>query len=114
MAESLGVGVVGLHEGRTMLVALDRAAYCYAVAGCDLREAKIAAARAAKPDLFYTTSYDELLAHPGIQIVSIFTPDALHAEHVVRAFEAGKDVRCTKPLVPSVADARRILDAGRR
>jgi len=45
MTESLGVGVVGLHEGRTMLIALDRATCCHAVAGCDLREEKIAAAR---------------------------------------------------------------------
>jgi len=114
MSESLRIGVIGLHEGRTMLIALDRATYCHAVAGCDLREEKIAAARAARPNLFYTTSYDELLAHPGVKIVSIFTPDTLHAEHIVRAFEAGKDVICTKPLVPSVADARRILDAARR
>jgi predicted dehydrogenase len=114
MTESRGVGVVGLHEGRTMLIALDRAAHCHAVAGCDLRAEKIAAARAALPDLFYTTSYDELLARPDVQIVSIFTPDALHAEHIVRAFEAGKDVTCTKPLVPSVDDARKLLDAARR
>ncbi|HEX9374275.1 MAG TPA: Gfo/Idh/MocA family oxidoreductase, partial [Roseiflexaceae bacterium] len=114
MTESLGVGVVCLHEGRTMLVALDRTTRCHAVAGCDLRAEKIAAARAARPDLFYTTSYDELLARPDVRIVSIFTPDALHAEHVVRAFEAGKDVTCTKPLVPSIADARRVIEAARR
>jgi predicted dehydrogenase len=114
MSESLGIGVIGLHEGRTMLIALDRATHCHAVAGCDLREEKIAAARAARPNLFYTTNYDELLAHPGVKIVSIFTPDTLHAEHIVRAFEAGKDVICSKPLVPSVADARGLLDAARR
>ena len=51
MTESRGVGVVGLHEGRTMLIALDRAAHCHAVAGCDLRAEKIAAARAALPEL---------------------------------------------------------------
>ncbi len=54
MTESLGVGVVCLHEGRTMLVALDRTTRCHAVAGCDLRAEKIAAARAARTDLFYT------------------------------------------------------------
>jgi predicted dehydrogenase len=114
MEKSLGFGVVGLHEGRTMLVALGRAEHCHAVAGCDLREEKISAARADLPDLFYTTSYDQLLARADVQIVSIFTPDALHAEHIVRAFEAGKDVTCTKPLVPSVADARIVLEAARR
>jgi predicted dehydrogenase len=114
MTESLGIGVVGLHEGRTMLVALSRATHCHAVAGCDLRAEKIAAARAALPDLFYTTSYDELLAQPDVQIICIFTPDALHAEHITRAFEAGKDVICTKPLVPAADDARRVRDAALR
>src|SRR5262249_9852725 len=42
MEKSLGVGVVGLHEGRTMLVALGRTRHCHAVAGCDLRKEKIA------------------------------------------------------------------------
>jgi predicted dehydrogenase len=38
----------------------------------------------------------------------------LHGEHLVQAFEAGKHVICTKPLVNSFEDARRVLDAGRR
>jgi predicted dehydrogenase len=114
MTQSLGIGVVGLHEGRTMLVALGRAKHCHAVAGCDLRAEKIDAARADMPDLFYTRSYDQLLARTEVQIICIFTPDALHAEHVVRAFEAGKDVICTKPLVPTVDDARAVLGAARR
>jgi len=112
--EQLGVGVVGLNEGRTLLVALDRAPHARAVAGCDLSEEKIEATRRDCPDLFYTTSYDELLAHPEVRIVAIYTPDPLHGEHIVRAFEAGKDVICTKPVVNSFADARRVLEAGRR
>ncbi|MBI4493242.1 MAG: Gfo/Idh/MocA family oxidoreductase [Chloroflexi bacterium] len=109
-----GIGVLGLHEGRTLLVGLERATRARAVAGCDLSEEKIAAARAARPDLFYTTSYAELLAHPEVEIVAIYTPDALHGEHIVAAFEAGKDVICTKPLVNSADDARRVLAAARR
>jgi predicted dehydrogenase len=138
MQRQLGIGVVGLHEGRTLLVALAhpvpgatttqafvgsgaaaageqmRAPHVRAVGGCDLREEKIAAARAACPDLFYTASYDELLARADVDIVAIYTPDQLHADHVERAFAAGKHVICTKPLVNSLADARRVLAAGRR
>ncbi len=125
----LGVGVLGLHEGRTLLVALNhiippvvgepteyvtRAPHARAVAGCDLRPEKIEAARRDVPDLFYTTSYDEMLARPDVDIVAIYTPDQYHGEHIVRAFEAGKHVICTKPLVNSPEDARRVLEAGRR
>jgi predicted dehydrogenase len=97
-----------------MLVACARTASCRAVAGCDIQPETIEAVRAQMPDLFLTTDYAELLARPDVDIVSVFTPDALHTGHVVAAFEAGKDVTCTKPLATSLVDGRRILEAGRR
>jgi predicted dehydrogenase len=131
MRDQLGIGVLGLHEGRTMLVALThpvprgpatdprdanrlRVSHVRAVAGCDLREQKIAEARAVCPDLFYTASYEEMLQRDDVDIVCIYTPDPLHGQHIVQAFEAGKHVICTKPLVNTLDDARRVLEAGRR
>jgi predicted dehydrogenase len=128
MARQLGVGVIGLHEGRTLLVGLTqpappvvghtptgitRAPHTSAVAGCDLRQEKIDETRRDCPDLFYTTSYDEMLARSDVDIVAVYTPDQYHAEHIVKAFEAGKHVICTKPLVNSFEDARRILHSAR-
>ncbi|MFQ3567262.1 MAG: Gfo/Idh/MocA family oxidoreductase [Aggregatilineales bacterium] len=125
----LGVGVIGLHEGRTLIVGLNhsvppvvglktediyRAPHARAVAGCDTNPDKIEAARQACPDLFYTTDYDAMLAREDVDIVAIYTPDQFHGEHIVRAFEAGKHVICTKPLVNSVEDARRIREAAAR
>jgi len=109
-----GIGVLGLHEGRTLLAALGRSAHARAVAGCDLDPQKLAAAREVAPDAFLTDDYDALLARSEVDVVAIYTPDALHGEHVERAFDAGKDVICTKPLVNSVAGARRVLAASRR
>jgi predicted dehydrogenase len=110
-----GVGVVGLHEGRTLLLALaTRTSRAYPVAGCDLNPAKIEAARTELPGLFLTTDYAAMLARPDVDIVAIYTPDAHHGAHIVQAFEAGKDVICTKPLVNSLDDARAVLEAGRR
>lgn len=130
MDRQLGVGVLGLREGRTLLVALSqpappvvgepepdaapRAAHVRAVAGCDLQPERLDAARRISPDLFYTTDYAALLARPDVDIVAIYTPDPYHGEHIAQAFAAGKDVICTKPLVNSVTDARRILEAARR
>jgi predicted dehydrogenase len=111
--EWLGVGILGLHEGRTLLVAMDRTAHARAVAGCDLREEKIAAARRDCPDIFFTTSYEEMLARPDVEIVAIFTPDHMHGRHIIQAFEAGKHVICTKPLVNSLQDARSVIAASR-
>ena len=129
MQESLGVGVVGLHEGRTLLVALNhdvpatvgmatdakrRVHSVHAVAGCDREQAKIDHARNECPDLFYTNDYQSMLDRPDVDIVAIYTPDALHGEHIAMAFEAGKHVICTKPLVNSMEDAKRIWQASQK
>lgn len=113
-SRAIGVGVLGLHEGRTMLLALaTRCAHLYPAAGCDLSEQKVAASRREWPDLFYTNDYDAMLARPEVGVVAIYTPDSLHADQIVRAFRAGKDVICTKPLVNSLDGARQVLKEGR-
>lgn len=109
-----GVGVLGLHEGRTLLKGLNRAGYAKPVAGCDTDEEKIKAVRAELPGLAFTTDYGEMLRMPEAEIVAIYTPDSLHGEHIAAAFRAGKDVICTKPLVNNMADARKVLDSARQ
>lgn len=109
----LGVGVLGLHEGHTMLVALRASGLCRAVAGCDLSAEKRQAALDAVPGLFVTDDYQAMLDREDVRIVAIYTPDPLHAEHVERAFRAGKDVICTKPLINDPADAGRLLQAAK-
>ncbi len=108
------IGVLGLAEGRTLLVGLDRTVRCEAAAGCDLDARRIDDAKKERPQLFYTTRYGEMLERDDIDIVAIYTPDQMHGDHIVKAFEAGKDVICTKPLVNSVEDAKRILAASQR
>ncbi|MFQ5796144.1 MAG: Gfo/Idh/MocA family protein, partial [Candidatus Bipolaricaulia bacterium] len=102
----------------TLLVALNRNRFTpdhvRAVAGCDLRQEKIEEARDTCPDLFYTTSYAEMLKRDDVDIVAIYTPDELHGEQIIQAFSAGKHVICTKPLVNSLEAARQVLEAARR
>lgn len=112
--QKFGVGVIGLHEGHTLLVALRASGLCRAVAGCDLSEIKRAEAQAAVPGLFVTDDYDQLLAREDVQIVAIYTPDNFHAEHIERAFNAGKHVICTKPLINDPADADRLREVARK
>ncbi|MBS1722138.1 MAG: Gfo/Idh/MocA family oxidoreductase [Armatimonadetes bacterium] len=112
-AERLGVGVVGLHEGHTMLVALRASGLCRAVAGCDLDEAKRADAVNATPGLWVNADYERLLERDDVDIVAIYTPDALHAGQIEAAFKAGKHVLCTKPLVNDVSVAERLTAAAK-
>jgi predicted dehydrogenase len=114
LEERLGVGVIGLHEGHTLLVALRESGLCRAVAGCDLDDSKRQSALGSSPGLFVTSEYEELLGREDVQIVAIYTPDPFHAEHIERAFDAGKHVICTKPLINDLADADRLVEASRR
>ena len=113
--QARGIGVLGVHEGRTLLIgAATRCQFARPVAACDLDASKLDATRGELPDLFYTPDYAAMLARDDVDIVAIYTPDKLHAEHIEQAFDAGKDVICTKPLAISLDDAKRILTAGRR
>ena len=62
-------------------------------------------------------SYDEmdrLADNPDIDIVYVVTPNALHAEHCMRAARAGKHVICEKPFTVSVAEADQVIGACRK
>ena len=127
---SLGIGIVGLHEGKSMLKALThsvpdsvshghllsdgepgRTEHCHAVGAFDIDAVKREAAAKLVPGLHYPDSIEDLLDHPEIDIVAIYTPDSTHAELVVKAFEAGKHVICTKPLVNDLSRIRPVLGA---
>jgi predicted dehydrogenase len=112
--QRLGVGVVGLHEGATMLVALRTTGLCRAAAGCDLSAEKRAAASEIQPDLFVTDDYEELLRREDVDIVAIYTPDSLHAEQILAAMNAGKHVICTKPLINDSAAIPELLAVAER
>lgn len=47
-------------------------------------------------------------------LVVIASPTHLHKEHALRAFEAGADVFCDKPIAPTLADADDMISAARR
>jgi predicted dehydrogenase len=58
-----------------------------------------------------TTDLASIYHDPTIDLVDVCLPTGLHAEHVLRALQAGKHVLCELPLAATMDDARRILDA---
>ena len=57
---------------------------------------------------FGTTDYRELVERKDVDVVCVFSPDHLHAEHCIAALEAGKHVVCTKPMVTRLEDAKKM------
>ncbi len=49
------------------------------------------------------TDHRALLAHPGLDAVIVATPTATHAEVVIAAAEAGKQIFCEKPMSLSLS-----------
>jgi predicted dehydrogenase len=58
---------------------------------------------------FYATVEDLLDAHPEIEVVSVCTPNGLHAQHALAALDKSKHVVIEKPMALSKADCERII-----
>jgi predicted dehydrogenase len=66
------------------------------------------------PEARFTTSYEELLAADDLDLVSITTPNHLHARQAVAAALAGKHIVLEKPTALDVDELVQIRDAVRR
>ena len=81
---------------------------------CDVDAAAAARWGAAWGFARTTTDWRALVADPGIDVVSITTPNGLHAPVAIAALEAGKHVWCEKPMATTLADAERMTAAAER
>jgi predicted dehydrogenase len=94
----LRVGVVGLGIGREHVKAYRSTGACDVVALADL-DSTLAARVITEEGLdAKVRTFDEMVADPSVQILSIASFDSHHAAQVVRALEAGKHVFVEKPL----------------
>ncbi len=58
---------------------------------------------------------DELLyAEKNIDVVSICTPNGLHAQHAIAALEAGINVLCEKPLCLTIEEGEKMIAAAKK
>ena len=82
------------------------------VAVCDVNTEK-ARILADKYNVRSYISIDDLLQNEKIDVVSICTPNGLHAPHSIAALQAGTHVLCEKPMAISVADGKKMVEAAR-
>jgi predicted dehydrogenase len=61
----------------------------------------------------FTSDWRALIADPEVEVVSVTTPNAFHAEMAIAALEAGKHVWCEKPMAVGFNEAERMAAAAR-
>lgn len=59
-------------------------------------------------------SYEQLIALPGLDAITIVTPPYQHLSQTLQAIQAGKHVLCEKPMAFNATEARQMLDAARQ
>ena len=59
---------------------------------------------------YWSTDYRDVVGRDDVDVVCVYSPDALHAESCIAALQNGKHVICTKPMVTRLEDARTLVD----
>ena len=81
------------------------------IAVCDIVAEKAASFAAEYGANAYTSLTEMLEKEPLINILSVCTPNGLHAEQTIEGLNTGKHVLCEKPMCLSEADGRKMINA---
>lgn len=117
--ETIGVGLIGtgfMGKAHALAYRTVKAVFGNVPAPrleilCDADEA-VAPRRAAEFGFARaTTDWREAVEDPAVALVSIATPNALHAEIAIAALAAGKHVWCEKPMALTLKDAEAMAAA---
>jgi predicted dehydrogenase len=104
------IGILGVGEGRSTMSAALQSKKLRLKTICDRNE-ELCKQRCKEFDFSnYTTNYEDLLNDAEIDIIAIYTPDHLHADHIKQALLHGKHVVCTKPFIDDLSRAKELLD----
>ena len=110
----LSVGILGLGEGRSTISAVLQSEKLRLKSMCDL-SLELCRKRAEEFKVYdFTTDYQEMLDDKEIDIIAIYTPDHLHAEHVKQALLHNKHVVCTKPFIDDLSKAKELIELQRK
>jgi phthalate 4,5-cis-dihydrodiol dehydrogenase len=113
MTQPVGLGVVGLGRGLTLMLGSFLADPRIRLVGCtDPREA----ARARFAGEFGAAAYatvEELCADPAVEAVYLASPHQFHAAQAIAACRAGRHVLVEKPMALSLADCLAMVEAAR-
>lgn len=111
MRSMLGIGIIGAgHFGAAHARALREVEGARLVASCR-NDADGLAAFTQEFGGKGHLDYRALLADPDVDAVVVALPHHLHTEVAIACAHAGKHIMVEKPMAPTVAECRRIIDA---
>jgi predicted dehydrogenase len=115
MKKDIGIGIIGTGMGIDLVCLNSDYSSRMEVRGlCALPLEKVKD-MAAKLDIgFATDDHKKLIGREDIDVVAVFSPDHLHAEHIIDALNAGKHVLVTKPMVTSLESALKIMEVSEK
>ena len=115
--KKLGVALAGLGSLSTHQIApaLQKTKYCRLagiVTGTPAKAEKWKA-QYNLPDrsIYNYDTMEKMADNPDIDFIYVVTPNALHAEHTIKAANAGKHVLCEKPMEVSSEKCQQMIDA---
>ena len=107
------LGIIGIgptNMASTLVLACAESDLRYRITGICGGDAHRVADTARQFEIpYWTDDYRELVGRDDVDVVCVFSPDHLHAEHCIAALEHQKHVVCTKPMVTAIEDARRLV-----
>jgi len=114
MEKKLGVGIIGLgHNGEAHLKDYQANPFAEVKAVCDFSEEKVERIKEKYGIKYGYTNY-QMLEREDIQVISINTPDHLHAEPFICSLEAGKHTFVEKPMADNISDLRKMMLAAEK
>jgi len=79
---------------------------------CDIKESQIQ--KAQERGIHVYPTFEDVLADPTVDLLTLAVPNELHMPMAVQAMEAGKNVISEKPVTMSSEDLQKMIDASER
>ena len=109
--EPYGVGIIGMGVGRRQAPGFISDPRISHVVLCDNDEERLQAAAEELGVTETTSDWRALVQREDLGLVSVASPDHLHAEMSVAALDTGKHVLCEKPMAMNLTEARAMIVA---
>lgn len=107
---TLKIGIAGLGRiGKIHFANLCRSADVHVAGAMDVDESAQSLVRDHGTG-FFTREFDELLTIPDLDAVVICSPTDTHADYILKAARAGKQIFCEKPIDLSLKTVRKVLN----